>query len=246
LPENDAPNPIFNPDAGAAIAGAAKKKKKIVNWSWETVHDEDAQAAHDFGLEAGLEAQQTHVSPWTQSITVLGGIGGPMPDSVPSVHPPTAEPEPPEYEDDDHYNGPDDPDNGPEEGEDEHQPSNEGHLMPPSPNKPGPKIVQSKTSADGSQRSCQTCGGTYPQAGMKQSADKVWLCGRCYPQRRKCDYCGWVVPEKKFMVKFYTHTYCEECGPKRKSKLNVKQQTTFEAKADVIRIRKEKVWPPTQ
>jgi len=168
-----------------------------------------------------------------------------MPDSVPSVHPPTAEPEPPEYEDDESFydDGPDQ-DEPEHDQEEQHGNTNEVHLMPPSTNKPGPKVVMSKTSMDGTQRSCQTCGGMCPQEGMKQSADKVWLCGRCYPQRRKCDYCAWVVPEKKFMVKLYTHTYCEECGPKRKSKLNVRQQTTFEPKADVIRIRKEKVWPP--
>ena len=170
-----------------------------------------------------------------------------MPDSVAPAQPFENE-EPPEYDDDhyDEHDDMDDPDNGPDEEQGNGIPSSEIHLMPPShAHAQGPKIVQSKTSADGMNRSCQTCGGTYPADQMKQSADKVWLCPRCYPQRRKCDYCGWLVPEKKFMVKVFTHSYCEDCGPKRKSKLHVRQQTTFEPKADVIRIRKEKVWPPT-
>jgi hypothetical protein len=91
---------------------------------------------------------------------------------------------------------------------------------------------------------CHNCGGLYDKDKMPYFNEglKMRICASCLPRATTCGYCGDVKDTAAWNPLTPINRQCDGCGSPS-SGLAVKQHRTFKPQSNVLKTRRDSLWP---
>jgi hypothetical protein len=91
---------------------------------------------------------------------------------------------------------------------------------------------------------CHNCGGLYDRDKMPYFNEKLKMriCASCLPRATTCGYCGDVKDAAAWNPLVPMNRQCDGCGAPS-SGLAVKQHRTFKPQSNVLKTRRDSLWP---
>jgi hypothetical protein len=91
---------------------------------------------------------------------------------------------------------------------------------------------------------CHNCGGLYDRDKMPYFNEKLKMriCASCLPRATTCGYCGDVKDTAAWNPLIPINRQCDGCGAPS-SGLAVKQHRTFKPQSNVLKTRRDSLWP---